>query len=439
MKSSLAGLTLIFGVLAVSAHAAGEGSPIENTSSVSVDPKQFRVSLSVSPLAELLFQMGYVFTDGRTTAKSLQQLQSMFVAHGATEVYARINTKRARGKHPLNRSMAKALDRARIAAKLKLPFNPELGLFGEYADVRGQMAPDFSEYPEIKLPAGWYELSIDQMEDAIRSYTRIAAGEILATGVKVNIWDIGNEINFGIAGVAAGPAPGFAPAEVKDWYIPPDNIDPEIGKKNLLDLVTMPDEECIAWCRKHLWPHVGRILVAAAEGIRQVDHDARFSTHIAFSSPEFSVAFFRAMKDGGFECDEIGISFYPSNRADGLKMFKDVVRRLVAEFGKPVFVAEYAYNAALMTTGPFRDWNHSYPGYPMSEDGQAAMLADITSWGLPNGLSGIRPWAPEGVLDLWRPLALFDLPDVTMKAVARKAIDSMSYGLAHPDPAALKE
>src|SRR5690606_7797261 len=56
--------------------------------------EDFRVSLSVSPFAEFMFQRGVTFTDGVREAKNTEELQRMFVAHGATEVYARIGTRR---------------------------------------------------------------------------------------------------------------------------------------------------------------------------------------------------------------------------------------------------------------------------------------------------------------------------------------------------------
>ncbi len=48
--------------------------------------------LSVSPFAEVRFAGGFVFGDGKITAKNPTELQRMFAAHGANEVYARIAT-----------------------------------------------------------------------------------------------------------------------------------------------------------------------------------------------------------------------------------------------------------------------------------------------------------------------------------------------------------
>src|SRR5262249_2269904 len=56
--------------------------------------KDFRVSLSVSPFVEMAFSNGVEFTDGKLTAKTTEELQRLFMAHGANEVYARIGTNR---------------------------------------------------------------------------------------------------------------------------------------------------------------------------------------------------------------------------------------------------------------------------------------------------------------------------------------------------------
>jgi hypothetical protein len=55
----------------------------------------FRVSISVSPFAETVLKTGTRFTDGTIIATTTEQLQRLFVAHGATEVYARISTRQS--------------------------------------------------------------------------------------------------------------------------------------------------------------------------------------------------------------------------------------------------------------------------------------------------------------------------------------------------------
>src|SRR5262249_10906565 len=103
---------------------------------LSAAPPEFRVSLSVSPFTETILKTGTRFNDATRSAETLEELQRLFVTHGANEVYARISTRKSVIYGPGNHSMNGALDRARIATALGLPLNPELGLFASYGDIR---------------------------------------------------------------------------------------------------------------------------------------------------------------------------------------------------------------------------------------------------------------------------------------------------------------
>jgi len=173
-------------------------------------PANFRISLSVSPFTELLFRAGISFTDGKLTAKNPAELQALFASHGANEVYARIATTQKYRVGFGDHSMDRALDLARMAKALDLPFNPELGLFNIYGDIRCQPAPDFSEYPEIKLPGPWTSLTLNEMLPILRQYGAVAARQILSTKVAVRIWDLGNEVEFGWRVSRFSPFPAVA-------------------------------------------------------------------------------------------------------------------------------------------------------------------------------------------------------------------------------------
>lgn len=404
----------------------------------------FRVSMSVSPFTELVFKLGLTLTDGAVHAQDAETLQKLFVAHGANEVYARIATRKTYSGGGGDHSLERGLERARLAKKLDLPFNPELGLFAVYGDITHQPGPDFSEYPEIEIPGPWETLTLEQMLPALRAYGGLVAQMILDTGVAVRIWDIGNEIEWGFAGVAPQPFPGAGAGEAgaADWYRPPDGVDPEIGKMSFMELAKMPQEQRIAWLEEHVWPYESRMLAAVAEGIRSVYADARFSTHVSGNGavqPAESLAFYRAMAKGGFHPNELGFSFYPSASAsppDRLKAFRETVAAMREEFGKPVFIAEFGYPAKPMTVGPFADWNYHAGPYAVSPQGQADLMRDLASWGKTAGLSGIRPWGPDFPVPGWEPMALFGATG--NQAVARPSLDAIAQGLASPNPNALE-
>jgi arabinogalactan endo-1,4-beta-galactosidase len=394
----------------------------------------FRVSVSVSPFIELALRQGIVFTDGKLTAGTPEDLQRLFASHGANEVYARIATTRKYRLGVGDHSMDRGLERARMAHELKLPLNPELGLFNIYGDVRCQPAPDFSDYPEIKVPGVWTSLTLEQMLPVLRTYGSVAARQILSTGVQVRIWDVGNEVEFGAAGVAVAPMPGACDdtAGGPGWYRAPDQVDSAIGKMSVVELMKMPEGQRIAWLKVHLWPHEARMLAAVAEGIRSVDPHARFSTHVSGITavlPGQAVAFYKAMREGGFTADELGVSYYPTSSAnphDRLRAFKDMATAAQRELGRPVFIAEFGYPAARMERGIFI-WNDAVEGYPETPEGQAAFVRDLVAWGdAGRTLSGLRPWAPDLPASGWGPMSFFQLTG--RNAMARPVLDAIQAG-----------
>jgi len=433
-----AGASVAF--LVVCGQPGSPPSPAPPPSRPGPVPASFRDSLSVSPFTELVLSTGLVFTDGIDTARTTEEVQRLFMAYGANEVYARIATTRTHTVGFGDHSLTRGLERARLAQSLGVPYNPELGLFNIYGDVSCQPPPDFHDYPQLQLPGPWPSLAVDQMVPILRSYGAIVAREILDTGVRVRIWDLGNEVELGAAGVAPQPLPGACDdtAGGPGWYRAPDGVDPAIGQMSVLNLLNMTEEPRIAWLQAHIWPHLSRLLAAVAEGIRSVDAGARFSTHVSGVSavlPTQAAAFFQAMKDGGYFPDELGFSFYPSSSsqpADRLQAFKDTVTAVHTQLAQPVFIAEFGYPAETVREGAFSSWNFALAQYPLTPQGQADLLRHLASWGSGAGVSGIRPWAPETAVPGWMPFALFGLEGKT--AVARPGLGAIAEGLRSRNP-----
>ena len=286
---------------------------------------------------------------------------------------------------------------------------------------------------------------MDQMLPLLREYGAVVAREILDTGVSVNVWDLGSEVEFGAAGAAVAPVPdadACAEEEGPAWYRPPDAVDTAIGEQNIVSIMRMPEPERIRWLRVHVWPRLARILVAVADGIRSVDSGARFSTHgsgYLAVRPALALAFYQALKDGGFLPDELGFSFYPTSSADPgdrLAHFVETIKRTRRAFKRPIMISEFAYPAGEMTEGPFRNWNHALTGYPLTSHGQAEMVRDLASWGVTAGVSGIRPWAPDLAVPGWSPMALFEMREES--AVVRPSLGAIADGARNPDPHALE-
>lgn len=389
----------------------------------------FRNTLSLGLNAERALENGIRFTDGKRTATDVEGLQRLFVAHGATEIYARIGTSRTAKLGALANSLERGLERARLARKLGLALNPELGLWIAYGGVA-----DFSEWPDLGVAKPWTAMTLKERVPVARGFAAGVARALLATGVGIDSWHLSGD-ERGIGGLTLPPWGPFGGRN----YVAPDVIDPAIGRIDAARFEVSLVAERIAFCRAHLWPAMGRLLAAMAEGVRSVDRAARFSLHVGSGStvsyqPELVIAFFRAMAEAGFAVDQPAICFFPANAgtpADRVAGFKDTVVAVRKALGKPLYIAEAGYPVGPVIMGgaanPF-DWGQATPGYPLGADGQARIIRDIVRWGMRSGsLSGIRQWGPDDVTGGWAPLSLFDL-DGTL-ARARPALGAVAAGL----------
>ncbi|MCP1726601.1 arabinogalactan endo-1,4-beta-galactosidase [Natronospira proteinivora] len=443
MRLSLPLVTLLFVVFSI-LSCADETGGLEEPDDPGVDvPDDFRLALSISPFSTALLNEGVSF-DGES---DLVGLQSFYEGQGATEIFARVSTQEQSPESAfVDRSLEGALERAGVANTLSMPLNVEISLFRSYGDVTCQTPPDFSDYPEIDVPGPWHELKLDQMTQALRAYGRLVAERVLAQGVEVNVWNIGNEVDFGTAGVAPQPLPGACDADEggADWYRSPDLVNPRIGEQSIAHLMAgLTVSERVDWLESELWPYAAKLMAAVADGVRQVDVDARFSTHISNSyQPDFSVAFYDAMFEHGFEPDQLGLSFYPSAASEEISAIqrvvalRDAVRRLSERFDRPVFIAEFAYPADEPSDGPFSDWGHAVSGYPLTDTGQEDLARDLASWAAAKGVVGIRPWAPDLITAGWEAFALFNRLE-SGEAQARPALEALLEGLENPDREAL--
>jgi hypothetical protein len=392
--------------------------------SVVVPPATFRNVLSIGLGAEQTLAKSVVFTDGVRTARSLRDLQRLFAAHGSTEVYARIGTSRVLGERET--SLARALERARLAKSLGLALDVEIGLWRTYGDL-----PDFAEYPQLTPPRPWNTMTVAEMVPIVRDFGALVASEILATRVTVNVWHLSGD-ERGIGGVTM---PRLGPFGRETPYRPPDAIDPEIGRVDVAAFERLPEGDRAAWYERHLWPHTGRLWAALAAGVRSVQRGAHFTTHTGSGQrpayePALMIRFFQALADAGYEVDQPGACFFPSNAAepaDRMAAFKSTLEEACATLKRPFFIAEHAYPVRPFSIG--EDWGHATPGYPLSPQGQAALTRDLVRWGSANGrIAGVRQWAPEACDGGWAPMSLFDLAGQT--AAARPALDAVRQGLA---------
>ena len=411
-----------------------EKSPITNRKpQINSDP--FRVALSLSPFTLNQFEDGYTFKVGNQTATTPADLQKIYQSLGSTEMYVRLATKRHKtynpdgtldnttdGKKDENANVHtfdQVMQTCRIAASLNIPINPEVMCAYIYMDMDGTQAPRFykSDYPELYATnptwarilkngeAKWEELSLEDICTVLEIYGEFVGDSILATGATVNDWNLGNEANFGFAGIGIGM---------------PNSFDKKLAEAGPMKRY-MSSLFSLWWLKSHVWKYEAQTLAAVQRGIRKsyakAGKDAskvKFSTHIAtvVTTPRACASFFNYMTGHGYDMQTAGISYYPSAPSMSFnrkKLLTKTVTRINKKCDLPVFIGEFSYPSENMV-GPFAGWNKQLKGYSKTQQGQADIYRDVIAWGKDNGLIGIRYWAPDYQGE-WYPMSMFEFDD----------------------------
>lgn len=404
---------------------------VESAQHVAPTNEPFRVALALSPFTLNQFEAGYTFKVGDQTATTPAELQQIYQSLGSTEMYVRLATKRHKtynsdgtldnttdGKPDENanaHTFDQVIQTCRIAAALNIPINPEVMCAYIYMDMDGTQAPRFykSDYPELYATnptwarilkdgeAKWEELSLEDICTVLEIYGEFVGDSILATGATVNNWNLGNEANFGFAGIGIGT---------------PNSFDQKLAKAGQMKRF-MSSLFSVWWLKKHVWKYEAQTLAAVRRGIEKsydkagIDRsNVKFSTHIAtvVSTPRSSAAFFTYMAEHGYKMETAGISYYPSAPAMSFnkkKLLTKTVTRINKKCNVPVFIGEFSYPSQDMV-GPFAGWNKALKGYNKDQQGQADIYSDVISWGKDHGLIGIRYWAPDYEGE-WYPMSMF--------------------------------
>ena len=407
-------------------------SAVQSAQSVAPTDEPFRVALSLSPFTLNQFEAGYTFKVGDQTAATPMELQQIFINQGATEMYVRLATKRNKtynpdgtidnttdGKPDENanaHTFDQVIQTCKIAAALNIPINPEVMCAYIYMDMDGTQAPRFykSDYPELYAdakfasimqdgdPKIWETLSLEDICYVIEKYGEFVGDSILATGATVNNWNLGNEANFGFAGIGIGT---------------PNSFDKKLAKAGPMKRY-MSSLFGLAWLKNHVWKYEAQTLAAVQRGIRKSYAKAgldaskvKFSTHIAtvVSTPRACASFFTYMTEHGYDMQTAGISYYPSAPAMSFnkwKLYTKTVTRINKKCNMPVFIGEFSYPSQDMV-GPFAGWNKKMGPYEKSQQGQADIYRDVIAWGKAHGLVGIRYWAPDYEGE-WYPMSMFE-------------------------------
>lgn len=411
-------------------------SAIKSAQHVAPTDEPFRVALSLSPFTLNQFEQGYSFKVGDRTAVTPTDLQQIYMDLGATEMYVRLATKRHKTYLPDGETLDNTTDgkpdenanvhtfdqvmqTCKIAAALNIPINPEVMCAYIYMDMDGTQAPRFykEDYPELYATnptwarilkdgeAKWEELSLEDICTVLEIYGEFVGDSILATGVTVNNWNLGNEANFGFAGIGIGT---------------PNSFDQKLAKAGVMKRY-MSSLFSLYWLKKHVWKYEAQTLAAVQRGIRKAyeknqmpTDNVKFSTHIAtvVATPRACASFFSYMNANGYDMQTAGISYYPSAPAMSFnkwKLFTKTVTRINKKCNLPVFIGEFSYPSQDMV-GPFAGWNKQLGNYKKDQQGQADIYRDVIAWGRDHGLIGIRYWAPDYEGE-WYPMSMFEFND----------------------------
>ena len=392
--------------------------------------ENFRVSMSAMNHWEDSTDYGtydYIFSDDNGhTAKTLSELQEMFNYYGATEMYVRINTTRHYPEETVNdyyhakmHCLDESLKACQVAADLGMPINVELGCFAAYSDAFESQYPIFDEYSDedlgITYPTDkngkrkeWKDMSIEEICLVLKAYGKFVATTIKTqTNANVEIWDLGNETNYGFGGVMMPLSSSVSKATGKQFWI-------TYVKKNF----------GADWLAKNVWCYNGRMFAALKAGIQEVYPEAKFSSHISTVTwgADYTVKYFKTLAENGYMVDQAGISYYPNATGvilDKVSQIKQIVLAVNDELGVNVMLAEYGYaNESGLASGTFAGWSNEVHDYKLTDEDGARFLSELIVWGRQNGMAGIRPWAPE--LDWANPW--FDFNKDTHTATAKQVL-----------------
>ena len=223
------------------------------------------------------------------------------------------------------------------------------------------------------LAAAWAGLTPAQLAVAVQESATATAAYYQSLGLNIDVFEIGNEIDFGICGI---------------------NLGTSVTVPSGIDWTTNP-----AWMQDNIWGPSAPLLQAAITGVLSVYPNAKILLHIAgFGySPgnQLTSAFFQSMVTLGIPFDIAGLSYpylYGGTpvtqpyfaQADFLSAID-----AVAAVGKPVQIVEFDYPAASagITQTPSGT-------YPLTPAGQAQFVQDLAN--AVNGrLERLWYWYPD--------------------------------------------
>lgn len=242
------------------------------------------------------------------------------------------------------------------------------------------LSENWADMVKQPVPAIWKDLSEPQKLTAVEAYAAKVTKRFADAGVTIDLYEIGNEIDFGICGVFE-----------EEW----------------------PKRVSIDYMRTQIFSKMAPLIAAAQRGVKRVDADAKFMLHLAqWHAADYCVAFFDFMTKNGVTLDYAGLSYFPTSakaERSSLAFIMAQVKTVATATGQPVIICEYAYPSQKNFGGQFGDWNKPVAGYDLDDAGQAKWIADFLSLARSNkDIAGAFYWSPEWYgSNMWEAFALF--------------------------------
>lgn len=282
-------------------------------------------------------------------------------------------------------SLPYAINTATLVQEQGMKCSITLFMSSDWSDIGKQPSP-----PQWDALYDFANLSIEQKAGIIRNYTTNTTQSLLDNGIDADLYEIGNEIDYGFCG---------------------------IYEKNFTR------QENLSWMENTTWNHTARLLKAGIEGVQAVDPTSQFILHIThWWDYNFSSSFFRTMIEQGIPLSYLGLSFYPSsgiynitlayqgigNGSLSQQLFRDTTEKLAETFNKPLIISEYAYPSSSLILGPFSSFTHAVDGFPLTRHGQKAWLRDFLLWAANHSfIAGTFYFSPEFHRLIWTSFSLF--------------------------------
>jgi hypothetical protein len=226
-------------------------------------------------------------------------------------------------------------------------------------------------------PPEWANLSVAETAALVEAYTFETTRYFMDKGLNVELYDIGNEIDFGILN-----------------FRPNDRIPLPTG----VSVISNMD-----WMRNNVWNIESTLLKSAISGVKRANPQAKIVLHAAGigvgRNNLFGEAFFQAMVDSGVDFDYAGFSMpYPSDPWDldqysteswfqGLQELTDFIGGLK----KQVIFSEgsYANSPEGQVALPMQE-------FPFTPAGQAAWVREALRFQSNNpNVAGWFYWYPD--------------------------------------------